>query len=121
VNGVVGLAGTAGTAGTPGFQADGIFTSGIVNAGKGNDRLDARDGGFGGGGIFKLGAGKDKAFGFGNVTINAGTGVDTLSLPGDASDYVTESIAGGTSFSRSRTSMSALGFEIIKFLGSADS
>jgi hypothetical protein len=88
-----------------------------VRTGAGKDKVDARKGGFGGGGTFSLGGQNDVAFGFGNITLNGQVGRDKLFLPGNASDYTTSAISGGTQFTRLGVTLRALNFESISFLG----
>jgi hypothetical protein len=111
------LAGNPGADGLAGAKGFGIFVKKQLFTGDGRDVVDARDGGFGGGGTIDLGSGNDQAFGFGQITLNGGTGIDALSLPGQVSDYTTAAIAGGTAFTKDGITMQAIGFERIFFLG----
>ena len=80
--------------------------------------MEASFGGFGGGGLFLLGGGKDKCFGFGDITMNGGPGVDLLVLPGFKSDYTISPLAGGASYRTNGITMNTFSFEGIMFMGS---
>ena len=60
----------------------GIVNASVVEAGDGNDTIDALTGGFVGGGAIRMGAGDDVVKGFGSAAIDGGDGEgDVLILP----------------------------------------
>jgi hypothetical protein len=115
--GFFGASGLNGADGATGEQGFGIFLTGQLKTLAGRDRVDARNGGFGGGGKILLGKGNDSAFGFGDVTINGQKGRDKLSLPGTAADYTRSRNGRRRLFSQGGTTMTVIGVETISFLG----
>jgi hypothetical protein len=58
----------------------GIFNTGLLDTGNGDDFVNGLEGGFGGKGTFNLGNGNDRLSGFGSGTFDGGNGIDTLLL-----------------------------------------
>jgi len=112
--GLQGINGTVGGTGSAGF---GLVVPGRLITGAGRDTVDAREGGFGGGGLIDLGSDNDRVIGFGDISLNGGPGEDSLLLPGLAGDFIRSVIPGGASFSRGEITLNALGFEQIAFIG----
>jgi len=106
-----------GQGGAAGFD---IFNAGSINAGEGNDAIDAFNRGFGGTGYFFLGPGDDQLKGFGAGFFDGGEGEDTISFrPGTykikaEGDYYNISLVND----QSGAVMQARGFE--KFGSGAD-
>jgi hypothetical protein len=88
-----------------------------LDAKAGDDRVDALIGGFGGGGLIKLGSGDDQAYGFGDIRIDGGSGHDRVFLPGLASDYLVVKSQAATSFSSGAIKMVITNIEEYQFLG----
>lgn len=65
------------------YRGSGIFNDGIIDAGDGDDTVDALYGGFSGSGETILGAGNDtlRGFGRGQGKFLGGEGIDTIVLP----------------------------------------
>ena len=97
--GAAGAAGNAGSAGTPGRQGFGVYNSGIIDMGRGDDVLDAGSGGFGGNGTVKMGFGDDVVKGFGSGTFVADKGFDRLLLNSGTYNVVTGSASGSFNIS----------------------
>jgi hypothetical protein len=87
----------------------GIYNDGLINTGKGNDIVDALNGGFGGNGITNLGDGNDILKGFGSGSFNGGSDKNILELT--AGSY-TVGISGTTvSFTSDGITMNTSEFE----------
>ena len=76
--GAGGAAGNNGSSGAAGRQGFGIYNSGTIDMGRGDDVIDASRGGFGGSGTVKMGLGNDVVKGFGSGTFFADKGFDQL-------------------------------------------
>lgn len=64
-----------------------IFNASEIRMGNGEDTVIAQNGLVGGGGDFFLGMGIDSFYGFGDATVRAGAGDDTLELPDFFGEY----------------------------------
>jgi hypothetical protein len=74
VTGTAGTSGNTGSAGSAGAQGKAIVNDGIIDMGRGDDLLDALQGGFGGLGTARMGSGKDTVKGFGTGFFDGGSG-----------------------------------------------
>lgn len=108
-------------------EAFGLF-GGTINTGGGNDQIQARSTfgplegglGLGGGIVINLGAGQDVLTGFGDATVDGGTGRDTLRFEFTRGDFVDaggsmEIVSDAMTFSVEGITMTARDFEIIEF------
>ncbi len=103
--------------GLDGQRGIAIYNEGTVKTGGGNDTIDALEGGFGGGGKYFLGWGRDTVKGFGDGYFDGGWGRDTLMLPGQEEDY---NITWGRRtdiFEQDGMTLTAKSFETVEFLG----
>jgi hypothetical protein len=113
-NGIVGSAGNSGVDGKQGYA---IYNEGKIDTGVGRDTIDAMNGGFGGGGKYFLGLGRDTVKGFGHGTFYGGFSRDTLMLPGQQSDYDINFGFFKDEFTKDGVTMVAWSFENIQFTG----
>ncbi|MBE9155167.1 hypothetical protein [Cyanobium sp. LEGE 06113] len=122
-DGITGDGGVAGDAGSSGLKGDdgqrgiAIYNEGTVKTGGGNDTIDALEGGFGGGGKYFLGWGRDTVKGFGDGYFDGGWGRDTLVLPGQEEDYDITWGRRKDIFEQDGMTLTAKSFETVEFLG----